>query len=183
MSKKKTQSASAFEMIKVRLRAERARLACSARSVAAETWLRAFYKNVSVRRTNTIKEQLFLPVRDSQLLVAVVENIGKAPETLSQMAADKHPEVRTAVADNPAAPVSTLMALAHDPDVDVRYCLAENNNLPSPVLSELTRDENPYVASRAQDTLGRRIKTAARAGTYAPFVGEASSINSCCVPV
>jgi hypothetical protein len=67
------------------------------------------------------------------------------------------------------------MALAHDPDVDVRYCLAENNNMPSPVLSELTRDENPYVASRAQDTLGRRIKTAARAGMHAPFAGEAVS--------
>ena len=183
MSKKKTQNASAFEMIKIRLRAERVRIARSTRSVSAGSWLRAFYKNVSVRRTNTGKEQLFLPVRDSHLLGAVVENIGEAPEILSQMAADKHPEVRTAVADNPASPVGTLMALAHDPDVDVRYSLAENNNMPSPVLSELTRDENPYVATRAQDTLGRRIKAAARVGMHAPFVGNVVSSGTHWAPV
>lgn len=172
MSKKKTQNTSAFQMIKIRLRAERARLARSARSVSAESWLHVFYKNASVLRANTFKEQLFLPVRDSNLLVSVVENISGAPEVLSQMAADKHPEVRTAVADNPASPVGILMALAHEPDVDVRYSLAENHNMPSPVLSELTRDENPYVATRAQDTLGRRIKAAARVGIHAPFVGN-----------
>jgi hypothetical protein len=103
MSKKKTQSASAFEMIKVRLRAERARLASSARSVCGRKLAACLSTRMfQCGRTNTVKEQLFLPVRDSQLLVAVVENIGEAPETLSQMAADKHPEVRTAVADNPA---------------------------------------------------------------------------------
>lgn len=170
MSKKKTQNASAFQMIKIRLRAERARLARSSRSVSASSWLRVFYKNTSVLRTNTVKEQLFLPARDPKLLVSVVENIGDAPEVLALMAADKHPEVRTAVADHPSAPVGILMALAHDPDVDVRYSLAENHNMPSPVLSELALDDNPYVATRAQDTLGRRIKAAARVNINAPFI-------------
>ena len=183
MSQKKTLNASAFQMLKIRLRAERDRIARSTRSVSAGSWLRAFYKNISVKRTNTVKEQLFLPVRDSQLLVAVVENIGDAPEVLAQMAEDKHPEVRTAVADNPAAAVDTLMALAHDPDADVRYCLAENNNLPSPVLSELTRDENPYVATRAQATLGRRIKAAARVNIHAPFAEVFSISGNNWIPV
>ena len=175
MSKKKTQNASAFQMIKIRLRAERARLARSARSVSAGSWLRAFYKNVSVLRANTFKEQLFLPVRDPQLLVSLVENTGNAPEMLSQMASEKHPDVRCAVADNPSSPVGILMALAHDPDVDVRYSLAENHNMPSPVLTELIHDENPYVATRAQNTLGRRIKAAPRITRDVPFVGNVGS--------
>ncbi|CAN5152771.1 hypothetical protein BH11CYA1_BH11CYA1_16850 [soil metagenome] len=178
MSKKKTQNASAFQMIKIRLRAERARLARSARSVSADSWLRAFYKNASVLRANTFKEQLFLPVRDPQLLVSLVENISDAPEVLSQMASDKHPDVRTAVADNPSSPEGILMALAHDPDVDVRYSLAENHNMPSPVLTELTRDENPYVATRAQDTLGRRIKASLRTTREVPFVGNVGNIGN-----
>jgi hypothetical protein len=183
MSKKKTQNASAFQMIKIRLRAERSRLARSGRSVSASSWLRVFYKNASVLRTNTVKEQLFLPARDPNLLVAVVENLGDAPELLAQMAADKHPAVRTAVADNPAAPVGILMALAHDPDADVRYSLAENHNMPSPVLSELALDENPYVATRAQDTLGRRIKAAARVNIHAPFIDVFSTGGTNWAPV
>ncbi len=156
MSRKKNAYAPAFQMLRSRLRAHRARINRVQREVKAGAWLRAFYKNILPTEKSSSKVQIFLPTRDCQLLVSVVDNITDAPETLSAMAENKYAEVRTAVADHPSAPVDVLMTLAHDPDVDVRYSLAENNNLPSPVLAELARDENPYVAVKAQKTLGRR---------------------------
>lgn len=159
MARKKKTNAPAFEMLRRRLRAHRARITRVHRNVVSGRWLRAFYKNILPTDTSSAKVQQFLPIRDCQLLVSVVDNICDAPETLSAMAENKHPEVRTAVADHPSAPVEVLMTLAHDPDVDVRYSLAENNNMPSPVLAELTHDENPYVAVKAQNTLCRRMNS------------------------
>jgi len=48
-----------------------------------------------------------------------------------------------------------LTQLAVDDNPDVRMLLAENSRLPHFVLEILSKDENPYVARRACQTLNR----------------------------
>lgn len=48
-----------------------------------------------------------------------------------------------------------LWMLAKDDCVDVRFCLAENYKINPEILKELSKDENPYVAHRAQKTMER----------------------------
>ncbi len=64
-------------------------------------------------------------------------------------------EVRVAVADNKNTHIDTVMQLAGDDSLDLRYALAENHQIDSGILNILARDENPYVANRAQKTLLR----------------------------
>jgi hypothetical protein len=45
--------------------------------------------------------------------------------------------------------------LIEDPNLDVRYALAENYNIDEEMLKALAKDENPYVAHRAEKTLSR----------------------------
>ncbi len=56
---------------------------------------------------------------------------------------------------NPSGPEVFLQHLALDQSSDVRYALAENAAIPVEVLKVLSRDENPYVAHRADLTLNR----------------------------
>jgi hypothetical protein len=99
--------------------------------------------------------------------VDILWNLDK--RTLERMASDRstpvvllerlavHPlsDVRAAVSDNENVPVYTLWAMTRDTDADVRFQLAENHNLPLALIRSLTNDENPYVASRAQQTYDR----------------------------
>lgn len=75
--------------------------------------------------------------------------------TLLKLAAHKDLSVRMSVAENTSLPVACMYQLARDESVDVRYALAENYYILEPVLELLSQDENPYVACRAQKTLGR----------------------------
>jgi len=170
MTRKKKANSDPFRMLRTRLRDQRAKMSNSMREDNSRTgeWLRIFYKSILARR-NSIRQQHFLPGRDCQLLVSIVDNISDAPETLESMAGDKHADVRTAVADNANTPVETLMILAQDENADVRYSLAENNNLPAGVLEVLSEDENPYVAVRAKNTLDNRSK--GKSALTAPFQG------------
>jgi len=74
---------------------------------------------------------------------------------LERLALHPNADVRAAVADNENAPLYTIWTLAKDADADVRYQLAENHQLPIALIRSLTNDENPYVASRAQQTYDR----------------------------
>ena len=64
-------------------------------------------------------------------------------------------KVRTSVADNENTSANTSMQLAGDANADLRYALAENHQLDSRILDILAKDENPFVADRAQKTLLR----------------------------
>jgi hypothetical protein len=68
-----------------------------------------------------------------------------------------HPmaDVRAAVADNESTPLYIILTLSNDADANVRYQVAENHSLPLTLIGALTNDENPYVASRAQQTFDR----------------------------
>ena len=88
-------------------------------------------------------------------LVRLAENPRTAPYILSTLAEHPNPEVRMAVADNESAPYSVQDDLAADEHVDVRFRVAENYHIKRVLLEQLADDENPYVSSRAEDTLSR----------------------------
>ncbi len=74
---------------------------------------------------------------------------------LNRLSTDPHPEVRVCASENRIAPQALLERLARDANVDVRYALAENTNTPKVILCMLALDENPYVCSRADNTIER----------------------------
>src|ERR1700733_1698798 len=78
-----------------------------------------------------------------------------SPIELHRLSQHNDVEVRMAVADNKNTHVITAMQLAWDDHPDLRYALAENHQIDSGVLDILAKDENPYVADRAQKTLTR----------------------------
>jgi len=94
-----------------------------------------------------------------QLDKPTLERMATAPSTpvvvLERLAVHPIADVRAAVSDNENTPLYTIWALSKDADADVRYQLAENHNLPLALIRSLTNDENPYVASRAQQTYDR----------------------------
>lgn len=89
----------------------------------------------------------------ARLMVAVVNNLGCLPYTLSALSNHRHKDVRIAIAENPATPDSVMTRLAFDEHADVRFSVAESYNTTETVLQFLINDENPYVASRAQTTM------------------------------
>lgn len=89
----------------------------------------------------------------ARLMVAVVNNLGCLPYTLSALSNHRHKDVRVAIAENPATPDSVMTRLAFDEHPDVRFSVAESYNTSETVLQFLIDDENPYVASRAQQTM------------------------------
>lgn len=92
---------------------------------------------------------------DEFVLELMAESPTTSPKTLQALAFNPSIKVRQAVADNKKTPVPTLVMLALDDSIDVRYQLAENPNVPEDVLAILAEDENPYVALKAEETLGR----------------------------
>ncbi len=74
---------------------------------------------------------------------------------LHRLSQHKDVEVRMAVADHKNTHVITTMQLAWDDNPDLRYAIAENHQIDNGILDILAKDENPYVADRAQKTLSR----------------------------
>jgi hypothetical protein len=85
----------------------------------------------------------------------VAENSTTDPSTLQKLAQHEEASVRAAVGDNQNTPNEVIEELACDHSLDVRYTLAENPATPRDVLEKLAEDENPYIANRAQQTLGK----------------------------
>jgi hypothetical protein len=86
---------------------------------------------------------------------ALAEHQDTHAVTLRILAEDENDDVRISVAENPNVPSAAMLKLAFDPSADVRYALAENARMPAWVLGTLCKDENPYVACRAQSTIDR----------------------------
>src|SRR6516225_2260779 len=102
----------------------------------------------------TSKElDLFAKHEDAKVRRRVAEHHNTPYELLLILVNDEHPEVRLGVANNPRATLALLQGLIEDLSVDVRFGLAENPLLPIKILTQLSKDENPYVASRARTTL------------------------------
>lgn len=85
----------------------------------------------------------------------ISRNAATTAEILCQLAASLDQELKMAVADDLSTPEELLLLLAEDESADLRYAIAENHNIGRKVLSKLLDDPNPYVAHRAQTTLGR----------------------------
>jgi hypothetical protein len=94
-------------------------------------------------------------LRKRQLLIANSPNATE--EILSELALSAYVEVREAVIDHCNCPIAVQFMLTDDESADVRYALAENHNLSFSVLEKLSYDDNPYVASRAQQTMRRLL--------------------------
>ena len=97
-------------------------------------------------------------VSPSSVLVRIAENKNTAGHTLCRLAYEESAEVRMAVADNANSPESAFERLMIDGSADVRYRVAENPHAPLTVLYRALRDENPYVACRARQTLAAILK-------------------------
>lgn len=127
-----------------------------------------YRESTMIRRANSL---MLLVAKNQSTPAAVLESLASEddPELLEQVAENPntpagvleklsmHPStlVRTAVSCNPSLPLSLLQSLAKDESADVRYSLASNPHLPSELLNDLSDDENPYVQSRAHETLSR----------------------------
>ena len=98
-----------------------------------------------------------MPMEDSELENAhyIANHPATAPIVLHRLSQHKDVGVRMAVADHRNTHIITAMQLAWDHSPDLRYALAENHQIDSGVLDILAKDENPYVADRAQKTLSR----------------------------
>lgn len=106
------------------------------------------------RTPKTVLEQL-AEEDDPDLLEHVAENPNSPLSIIERLL--KHPEskVRIAVSNNSAVPFQFLEALARDDDLDVRFNIAMNPLIKRPILEILSNDDNPYIASRACQTLSR----------------------------
>jgi len=89
----------------------------------------------------------------ASIMIAVVNNLGCLPFTLSALSNHRHKDVRIAIAENPVTPDSVMTRLAFDESPDVRYAVAGSYNTTETVLNYLINDENPYVAHRAMITM------------------------------
>jgi hypothetical protein len=87
------------------------------------------------------------------VLERVAENHTTDVITLKQLAQNRWPQVRRAVAGNEKLPVEIISSLGADDSADVRYVVAENYHVPIRILEQLIKDENPFVAARARQTL------------------------------
>lgn len=95
---------------------------------------------------------------DYRIRARVAENPRTPQEWLWDLASDDSPVVRIAVAENPGTPLALRETLAQNDHVDVRFAIAENANTLPHLLRILLRDENPYIADRATQTLHRVAK-------------------------
>lgn len=92
---------------------------------------------------------------DPLLLEQIAENQSTPVITLSHLAGHHNERVRVAVSHNPRTPVEIIQTLVCDISADVRYALASNPLLPLQIIEDVCNDDNPYVASRAQQTYAR----------------------------
>jgi hypothetical protein len=83
----------------------------------------------------------------------VAENISASSDVLDLLSRDRDCDVRLAVASNRRIPPVVLWRLATDECADVRFFLAENPRNELELLIYLISDENPYVVSRAEQTI------------------------------
>jgi hypothetical protein len=85
----------------------------------------------------------------------VAENASNSLSIAIQLLRDEAIEVRIALTENQELLPYIGLDLTRDVSSDVRFALAENFNAPFSVLEALSRDENPYVSTRALQTLER----------------------------
>lgn len=84
----------------------------------------------------------------------VAENHHTPPKTLELLSRDLNVEVRIGLGCNQNIPVAILWQLAQDEHLDVRFSLADNANTAPLILAWLSSDENPYIAHRANKSIG-----------------------------
>lgn len=99
--------------------------------------------------------ELFLISSDTDILEKVAGNPSTPIDVLAELSEHYESRVKEAVIDNLNTPREILLNLAVDPDDDIRYYLAENHNLDGEVIQILMRDQNPFVADRAERTWSR----------------------------
>jgi hypothetical protein len=87
-----------------------------------------------------------------RIRLRVAENTATPTEVLEFLAEDKNVDVRIAVGTNSSSPPDVRRNLAFDQDLNVRLGLAEDPNTSLEVLNILSRDANPYVSCRAEQT-------------------------------
>lgn len=92
---------------------------------------------------------------DPLLLEQIAENPSACVLTLASLAGHANDRIRVAVSHNPKTPFEIIETLICDISADVRYALASNPLLPLHAIQRICEDDNPYVASRAQQTYGR----------------------------
>jgi len=92
---------------------------------------------------------------DPLLLEQIAENPSASVLTLAHLAGHANERIRVAVSHNPKTPIEIIDTLVYDVSADVRYALASNPLLPLQIIEVICQDDNPYVASRAQQTFGR----------------------------
>lgn len=97
------------------------------------------------------------------VLIRVADHPRCPEPVLRRLASHPHVEVRCALAQNPSLSPDIAMILAMDTPASVRYTLAESYTVHCSlftvhceILSMLMKDESPYVACSAAQTLNRR---------------------------
>jgi len=114
-----------------------------------------FTRHLKVAPAEVLAQVEILPKLDKRTLERMATDPSTPIVLLERLAAHPIGDVRAAVADNQNTPMHSMWALSTDADADVRYQLAENHSLPVDLICFLFNDENPYVASRAQQTFHR----------------------------
>lgn len=92
-----------------------------------------------------------------RIRLRVAENPVTPKEVLEQLATDPNPDVRIAVGINPSTPSHISNRFADDDDLNVRFGLAEDIACPAELLDKLSRDSNPYISCRANQTKQLRL--------------------------
>ncbi len=87
-----------------------------------------------------------------RIRLRVAENPNTAADVLDFLSRDENADVRIAVGVNPSTPSHISNRLAFDQDLNVRFGLAEDVNCPAELLDKLSRDANPYISCRAEQT-------------------------------
>lgn len=89
----------------------------------------------------------------------VAENKMTPLSLLAKLARDSDPEVKVSALLSIGYPNVSLLQACLSDDVDARYMLAEEPQVPVEVLRILSQDSNPFVATRAKDTLSMRARS------------------------
>jgi hypothetical protein len=106
--------------------------------------------------TDSISELLlYAQSEEPKLRQGVAANPNLPIFLATVLAPDPSVDVRITLSENESTSYLTLLALSKDESADVRYAIAENGNTPLAIICELTMDENPFVSSRANETIKR----------------------------
>lgn len=93
--------------------------------------------------------------QDPHLLEQIAENENSHPRTLEYLSSHPLHSVRVALTQNLRLPAEIVWKLHADAHPDVRYSLACNPQIALDVLIALREDENPFVSTRAEQTIQR----------------------------